>query len=96
MPLQLLRHNVLVRLLTQEKAGSIHLPPSLQDEFNVGGPKLYRVLATGPGTVQQPMECSPGDRVLVHSYTSGPAELPDGSAIINLDQVLAVFPHEPV
>lgn len=78
----------------------IHLPPSLQDDFNTGGVKLYRVLMVGPGKLHPngrhvPMECVPGDRVFCHSYTDGPQEFEDGTKIITYNQIIAVLPQTP-
>jgi co-chaperonin GroES (HSP10) len=80
--------------------GLIHLPPVAQDDNNTGGPKEVIVLAVGPGRrnrkgVVAPIEAKPGDRCIIHSYTTGPQPLPDGSLIITDDQILAVIPQKP-
>jgi len=89
-------HILAERVLT-EKIGSIHVPLSLQDDANVGGPKVYRVLAVGPGRVTRkgvrvPVECGPGDRLICHSYTSGEVPLEDGRVLLGEDDILAVLP----
>lgn len=80
-------------------SGLIHLPPVCQDDYNTGGPKEVLVLAVGPGRVNSrgvriPIECEPGDRLIIHSYTSGPQPLPDGNLLITDDQILAVIPKQ--
>jgi co-chaperonin GroES (HSP10) len=70
----------------------------MADDFNTGGPKLYTVLAVGPGRRTKrglvvPLPIQPGDRVLCHSYTEGPVDLADDTKIITGEQVLAIFPQ---
>lgn len=77
--------------------GGIYLPESARDDANTGGPKEFLVLAVGPGRmnakgVRIPIECRPGDRVVCHSYTSGPVPVNDTDHIITEDQILAVIP----
>lgn len=86
-----------VKRPTASTTGSILLPPVAQDDFNTGGPKEYRVLQVGPGRrnrkgVLLPVECSPGDRVVCHSYTDGATVLDDGRLVITDDMILAVIP----
>jgi|SRR5215831_3995619 len=81
--------------------GGIYLPPIALDDINTGGPKIYEVLAVGPGRmtkkgVRIPIEVSVGDRILCHSYTDGPSDLEDGTKLITDDQVLLVMPKVPV
>lgn len=99
--MKLLSNHLLAERLTAERIGRIVLPESLKDDANVGGPKLWRVLGVGPGRRNKkghvlPIECAPGDRILTHSYTTGPMELPGGRAILTDDQILAVFPRKEV
>ena len=94
-------NHVLVARIVSEKIGSIYLTARLQDDNNVGGYKVYRVLAVGPGRltrkgVRVPVECEPGDRVICHSYTSGAVPLEGGRHLITDDQILAVLPGRGV
>ena len=85
---------------TYNHDGVIQLPPVLLDDNNTRGPKEYRVLAVGPGKVNKkgiliPIECEPGDRLIVQSYTVGEELLADGTALITDDMIIAVIPkHE--
>ena len=96
----LLSNHILVERVkrpTASTTGAILLPPIAQDDFNTGGPKEYRVLAVGPGRrnrkgVLFPCECSPGDRVICHSYTEGATILDDGRMVITDDMIMAVIP----
>lgn len=99
MNIRLLNDNVIVRPIPRERIGLIELPEWTKDDNNVGGPKLYWVMAVGPGRRNKkgiviPVECEYGDRVWVHSYTKGAqhAGLPDGDVIITADQILMVIP----
>lgn len=96
---RMLGNHLLVRRLPQVQIGVIVLPSAFDDDNNTGGPKLYRVLATGPGRrnrkgVLIPIECAPGDRIICHSYTAGVADvkLTDGQFILTADQILLVLP----
>ena len=85
-------------IVCDRTAGGMFLPECATDACNTGGPKLYRVLGTGPGTrnrkgILTPVEAVPGDRVLVHSFTEGPTELGDGTLIVNGHTVIAMLPH---
>ncbi len=97
MSLKLTSDHIHVAPIVEETTrGGIFLPESVRDEHN-SGPKLFRVLAVGPGRLSRsgdriPMECSPGDRILAHSYTDGPIGLEDGTKIIRQEQVVLVFP----
>jgi co-chaperonin GroES (HSP10) len=97
---QLLGNRVLVeRINPPATRNGIYLPESARDDNNTGGPKEFMVLAVGPGRVvkgkNRPVECQPGDRVICHSYTSGPVELEDGTRVITDDQILFVLPANP-
>ena len=81
-------------------SGGIILPQSTHDDNNVGGPKEVLVISVGPGKLNRkgvriPIECEPGDRCIIHSYTTGPQPLPDGTLLITDDQILAVIPKQP-
>lgn len=98
--MKLLSNHLHVERVKQTQAsygGRITLPQIALDDINTGGPKEYRVLAVGPGrtnkkSVNFPIECEPGDKVICHSYTTGSTELPDGTFIITDDQIIAVIP----
>lgn len=80
-----------------EHIGGIVIPESLK-QAHIGNYKLWRVLQTGPGRLTRkgvcvPIECSPGDRLVTVTGHTGPHELPDGTAIISWDEVLAVIPR---
>ena len=101
MTLKPLADHLLVEPIVEETSrGGIFIPESIRSEFN-SGPKLYRVLAVGPGRLLRdgvtrvPIECSPGDRVLCHSYDNGPMPLENGQKIIPENQVLLVIPNQP-
>lgn len=101
--LRLTSDRLLVEPLPTVQTSKIVLPDIAQDDANSGGPKLYRVLAIGPGKVNEqgvtiPMEIKAGDRVLAHSYTDGPTDLGDGTTrrIIRQTQVLLVLTDENV
>ncbi len=86
-----------IKHLQAVSAGGIHMPDIVLDDNNTGGPKEYRVLAVGPGRRNRkgdtvPVDFSPGDRVICHSYFKGAAELPDGTFVITDDMVIAVLP----
>jgi co-chaperonin GroES (HSP10) len=101
MNITLLGNRVHVRReLPPTTTGGIYLPESVRDDSNNGGVKVYRVLGVGPGFTNKkgvhfPIECAPGDRVMCHSYTTGPTELEDGTMIVTADQILAVLPVQP-
>ncbi len=98
--MKMISNRVLVQRVKAERAntdGVIILPPICMDDNNTGGPKVYRVLAVGPGRRNRrgetlPVEFSPGDRVLCQSYFTGATELKDGTFIITDDMVIAVLP----
>ena len=82
---------------TRQTNSSIVLPDILLDDDNTGGPKEWEILAVGPGRRNRegtiiPCECSPGDRVICHSYNAGMTLLKDGTAIITHDMIIAVIP----
>lgn len=90
--------HVLVEPELSKQTGMIHLTKSLQFSMNLGKPRVWRVLAVGPGRVTRkgtliPVECEPGDRVITHSYTEGPVDLEDGKCVITSDQIIAVLPQ---
>jgi co-chaperonin GroES (HSP10) len=98
--MKLLGNHILVQRVKRTKSltdGGIHLPPSMLDDYNTGGCKEYYVLQVGPGRrnrkgILQPLECSPGDRVICQSFTTGAAELNDGRMVITDDMMIAVIP----
>ncbi len=99
--MKLLGNHILVERVKRPTAltnGGILLPPILLDDYNTGGPKEYRVLGVGPGRrnrkgVLNCVECSPGDRVICHSYTTGATTLDDGRMVITDDMIIAVLPQ---
>ena len=97
--MKLLSNHILVeRVKRPTQIGSkILLPEIIQDDFNTGGPKEWRVLDVGPGRrnrkgILNCVECSPGDRVITHSYTEGATLLDDGRMVITDDLIIAVIP----
>ncbi len=75
----------------------IHLPQKTRMDLMLGRPRVFRVLAMGPGKLTRkgiliPMEVEIGDRIIVHSYTAGPVEIGDGTAIITSEEITAVIP----
>jgi co-chaperonin GroES (HSP10) len=97
--IRLIGDRIIVRPIPREKIGVIELPESLKDDNNVGGPKVYWVMATGPGRrnkkgIRIPTEVEYGDRVICHSYTKGieDVNLPNGDVIITADQILLALP----
>lgn len=100
--MHVLSDNLLVEAIPQTRSnGGIHFAPSYGQQENVGGPKVFRVLAVGPGRVNRkglliPVEAEPGDRVICHSYTSGPIDLGGERHLIKADQILAVLPKKVV
>lgn len=93
-------NHVLVREERHEQIGGIFLTQKAKMDLTLGRPRVFRVLATGRGFYTRkgalvPIECESGDRVIVHSYTDGPQDLPDGTAIITADQIVMVMPKQP-
>lgn len=91
-----LANNLLVEPVVYKHYGLIQLPPSMMDQMNTGGVKLFRVHAVGPGRITKkgirvPMEIEPTDYVLCHSYTDGPKQVDENRMVINEDMVLAVM-----
>lgn len=89
--------HILCEPIAFNQVGLIHLTGKLQFSIELGKPRVMRVVAQGPGKVNRkgvliPLECEVGDRVIVHSYTEGPHDLPDGKVVITHDQVIAVLP----
>jgi len=94
-----LGNRIIVRRIVPQQLGSIHLPESLKDDFNIGGPKEYLVMAVGPGKRDKKgnyrrSEVRTGDRVICHSYTAGPQELGNGDFYITDDIVIAIVPNQ--
>lgn len=92
-----LGNHLLVREELHEHIGGIFLTKKAKMDLMLGRPRVFLVLAKGPGRrtrkgVLLPIECEVGDRLIVHSYTDGPQDNPDGTAIITADQILAVMP----
>lgn len=100
--MKILGNRVLARIHQIEKIGSIFLPPTAKDYYNTGGPKEFVVEEVGTGHVtrkgvQIPIDwCEPGDRILCHSYTTGPVEsgIRDDLFFITPDQILAIIPMQ--
>ena len=100
--MKLLSNHILVERVKRATAltnGGILLPATAMDDYNTGGPKEFGVLAVGPGRRNRkgilfPIECSPGDRVICHSYTTGAAEIGDGRLVITDDMIIAVIPKQ--
>lgn len=95
--MKLLSNHIHIKSIPAKQIGTIHLMKDLNEDLNYGGVKVFRVLAVGPGRVNRkghiiPVECAPGDRVMCHSYFTGPCELQDGTQIITDDQIIAVLP----
>jgi len=95
--MKLLGNRLLVEPIVADSIGSIVLPESLKDDNNVGGPKVFRVIQIGTGRltrkgVRIPIEAAPGDRVICHSYTSGPEPLGDKRKVITEEQIIAILP----
>ena len=95
--MKLLSNHVHIKSIPAKQIGVIHLMKDLNEDMNYGGVKVFRVLAVGPGRrnrkgVLLPVECSPGDRVMCHSYFTGPTSMDDGTHIITDDQIIAVLP----
>jgi chaperonin GroES len=99
---RLLSNHILVERIKRSTVttyGMIVLPPMCEDDANTGGPKEFGVVAVGPGKrnhkgVLIPMECQPGDKVIVQSYTHGGVEVEGGGFVITDDMVLLVIPKE--
>lgn len=90
-------NHLLCEPITFNQVGMIHLTGKMQFSMELGRPRVLRVLAKGPGRLNRkgvriPLECEPGDRVIVHSYTEGPEELPGGRIVITGEQIIAVLP----
>lgn len=69
------------------------------DDNNTGGPKEYRVLQVGPGRRNRsgeplPVEFTPGDRVICHSYTQGAVEVEPGKFVMDAGMVIAILPKQ--
>jgi len=99
MHLKPLSDRIIVEPIVEEiSRGGIVIPERARSEFD-GTPKLFRVIAIGPGRTTRkgvlvPIECAPGDRVLCHSYEDGPQPIENGQKVIRAGQILLVFPHE--
>ena len=70
--------------LKTTKSG-ILLPPSALDDR-----QQFRVLGIG----SKVDEIVPGDAVLTNTYRANAGELPDGTVILDLDQVVAIVRQE--
>lgn len=89
---------VVMPIVSEKSRAGVVFPTSTFEDPNYGGVRLYRVLAVGPGRigrdgVRREMPVSVGDRVLCHSYTASPQDLPGGQKLITLDQVIAFLPR---
>ena len=100
--MKILGNRVLLQHIIREQVGAIFVPEESQKSYNSSGPQVYLVIQVGPGLQHKsgkiiPIPCEPGDRVICHSYTAGPAdiELPDNQFILTADQILAVIPSKP-
>lgn len=83
----------------RQSSGGIVFPDTSLDENNIGGPKLYRVVAVGPGKRTRkglviPSEVNVGDRVVCHNLVSNPVHLEDGTRrrFVDAKDVLMVLP----
>ncbi len=91
-------NHLVVQEEVPEQLGSIYLTEKMKMSLQLGRPRVFRVLAKGPGRLTKkgvliPIECEPGDRIITHSYFEGPTELDDGRHIITDQQILAVMPR---
>ncbi len=89
--------HLLVKEEIPEQIGNIYLTEKLKMSLLLAKPRVFRVLAKGPGRITRkgveiPIECEVGDRLIVHSYLKGPQDMPDGLHIITEEEVLAVMP----
>ena len=92
--MKLIGPRILCRPINPDRIGAIVLPESVKAIQNY---RLWTVLAVGPGRITRkgvaiPLECAVGDRVVTTHYHAAPVELPDGTAILTEDQILAVIP----
>lgn len=100
--MRILGNRLLVKevLPGKKTAGGIFIPEQSREADRFGSTKLWDVLQIGPGkmsgffNIPVPMEPLPGDRVITFSHTSGALPLPDGTAIIRDDLILAIIPKD--
>lgn len=95
--MKLLGNRLLVKVVPpqEQSAGGIIIPEnSLDCSSSLCWPKMFDVLQVGTGSPNRPVEAKPGERVLCHSYTSGPVPLEDGTAIIDESLILAIIPKD--
>lgn len=90
-------NHLLVSEELPQQIGGIFLTKKAKMDLMLGRPRVFRVLAKGPGKPNRkgvviPIECEVGDRVICHSYTEGPQDILDDKHIITSDQILAVMP----
>jgi len=79
-----LGNRLLVRPIFQKRWGVVVIPDTVED---MDGPRSWLVLDIGPKV----KDVAIGDRVLAHSYTTGPIDLENGLKLLTEDQVLAVL-----
>jgi co-chaperonin GroES (HSP10) len=97
--MKMIANNVLVEPIEYTQIGSIVLPDQLKMSQELGHPRVFWVIAVGPGRltrkgVRVPIECEPGDRVICHSYTEGPKPFDDRRMVVNADTIIIVLPQD--
>lgn len=70
------------------------MPESLKSS-HIGNYRIWDVLQTGPGRltssgVRVPVEAQAGDRIVTNAHVDGTHRFPDGTAILEEEQVLMV------
>jgi co-chaperonin GroES (HSP10) len=95
--MKVLGDRILAREIPYEHVGKIALPEKSRMDFQLSRPRVFRVLQVGTGRMSRkgvllPIECDPGDRVIVHSEHEGPIEAPGGLHVIEGRTILAVLP----
>lgn len=92
--------HVLVREEIPDQISGIYLTEHMKMSLLLAKPRVFRVLAKGRGRITRkgveiPIDAEVGDRLIVHSYTKGPQDMPDGLHIITEEEILAVLPTKP-
>lgn len=93
--MKVLGNNIHAAPVKIDYIGAVVIPEAVSIRQNYS---LWTCLQSGPGRVNRkgmliPTEVEPGDRMVCQFQHNGSAELPDGTAIINEEQVLAVIPR---
>lgn len=91
----LLGPRILARPVIPDRIGSVILPDAFKSA-GLGAYRIWTVLQTGPGRVTRkgvtiPVETKPGDRIVTSTYIEGTHQFPDGTAILEQDQVLMII-----